>query len=94
MHGTTNPKFINAKQASDIYAYKNITINITINWCIWLGVLFEYLKMHGTTNPKFINAKQARDIYAYKNITINVTIDWCIWLGVLLDHGTEPPLAC
>jgi hypothetical protein len=28
------------------------TINVTIDWCIWLGVLFEYLKMHGTTNPK------------------------------------------
>jgi GH24 family phage-related lysozyme (muramidase) len=24
MHGITNPKFINAKQAGDIYAYKNI----------------------------------------------------------------------
>jgi hypothetical protein len=24
MHGTTNPKFINAKQAEDIYTYKNM----------------------------------------------------------------------
>jgi creatinine amidohydrolase/Fe(II)-dependent formamide hydrolase-like protein len=23
-----------------------------IDWCIWLGVSFEYLKMHGTTNLK------------------------------------------
>jgi Ca2+/H+ antiporter len=28
------------------------------DFCIWLDVLFEYLKMHGTTNPKFINARR------------------------------------
>jgi hypothetical protein len=37
---------------SSVYATKQLFF--TIYCCMWLGVLFEWLKMHGTTNPDYI----------------------------------------
>jgi hypothetical protein len=48
MHGLANPKFINTKQARDIYAY---IINLG-NCCILLVDSVESVMMHGLANPK------------------------------------------
>jgi len=105
MHRSTKVKFINAKQAKEVHAYKNIKRKLyKTNAAIWfnktcsdntkLHLVGHFYKicimMHGSTKVKFINAKQAKEVHTYKNIKRKLyKTNAAIWFNKTCSDNTQ-----